>query len=215
MYFSAVLVVLLAFVIGFEMLGHRNITTRLCSFIQRHRFSTSAHELIKRQGVSVLNQGRDALLMLQSSDYIKKCPNFYNASVGGHMRHILDHYQRVVYSHQNSSLVLNYDERKRDTLIETNLSSAIESIDEMISTIPSLDLARTVEVSFMGDDKTFEAYTMSSTVERELSFVAHHGVHHLATVKMIMQSLGYSFAANSTIGVAVSTVKDNASRGKT
>lgn len=208
-----IIVGILSAILSF-MFGYQNIVNRIGAQFLVRKLSTVNHDLIKRQSISVLNQGRQALLMLKTSDYGIRCSNFYNASVGGHIRHILDHYQRVVYSGQNPSLVLNYDERKRDTLIESNLHAAVDAIDDMIKVIPSLDMARSVEVSFMGDDKTFEAYTMRSSVERELSFVAHHGVHHLATIKMMMCSLGYSFAADSTIGVAVSTVKDNVEREK-
>lgn len=208
-----ILAAVLAVLIGFEMLKSRGISNVLTNHLCKRHVSSSHFELIKRQSVSVLRQGREALSMLKVSDYTIRSPAFYNASVGGHMRHILDHYQRVVYSHQNPSLVLNYDERKRDTLVETSVQASLDSIDDMIKTIPSLDMTRSVEVSFMGDDKTFEAYTTPSSVERELSFVAHHGVHHLATIKLIMSSLGYTFDASSTIGVAVSTVKDKSERG--
>src|ERR1700739_1983382 len=118
MYVIVIVAILVAVYCSFDMnlIGIRNISNRILS---RYNISTSVSNgsLIKRQAISVLKQERQALVMLAPDDYIKKCPTFFNASVGSHVRHLMDHYDRVVYSHKNPSSTLSYDERKRDTPI--------------------------------------------------------------------------------------------------
>lgn len=45
--------------------------------------------------------------------------------------------------------------------------------------------------------------SIDSNVLRELSFVAHHGVHHIATMKLMMDHMNYSNLPS--IGIANST----------
>jgi hypothetical protein len=43
-------------------------------------------------------------------------------------------------------------------------------------------------------------------VARELSFVAHHGIHHMSMIKLLLQAQGYT--VGEQLGLAPSTVKD-------
>jgi hypothetical protein len=88
-------------------------------------------------------------------------------------------------------------------------------------------VAQPVTVEFMGNPGTGDTYALPSNLGREISFVAHHGVHHLATVRRMMevrvctttcliasfhcilcvvgtQAQGYTL--NSSIGVANATL---------
>jgi hypothetical protein len=183
----------------------------------------------------LLFQKSHLLHILRNEDYVKNCPSIFNASVASHIRHSLSHFQSLVTAHQqsvdqqcgtvddgdpsigsndSSSLraacsvsSVNYDERHRNTAIETNRLVAITAVDEMLTVIPTLTLSLPVQMSFYGDVSTnFRPYNVSSNVARELSFVTHHGIHHMAMIKLIMRELGYDLAG-SNIGVAMSTIK--------
>src|SRR5687768_2065806 len=47
-------------------------------------------DLIKNQALHVLAQHRSILQRINEEHYTQKCPAFYNASVGGHVRHAVD-----------------------------------------------------------------------------------------------------------------------------
>jgi hypothetical protein len=49
------------------------------------------------------------------------------------------------------------------------------------------------------------AFILPSTKYRELAFVSHHAVHHLSSIKSIMEAFGYDFK-NDTVGYANSTI---------
>ena len=106
-----------------------------------------------------------------------------------------------------TSSIVNYDERQRNTAIETSRAAAITAVDDMMTVIPTLTLSLPVQMSFNGDVSTnFQPYNGSSNIARELSIVTHHGVHHMAMIKLIMQQLRYDLSG-SNIGVAMSTIK--------
>ena len=66
-----------------------------------------------------------------------------------------------------------------------------------------------VRINHMVDGHTGESVEVPSTVLRELFFVAHHGIHHAATIKsLILHHHGNVAAAmaDGTIGRAPSTV---------
>jgi hypothetical protein len=59
----------------------------------------------------------------------------------------------------------------------------------------------------MGDPSGNASYTIPSTRERELAFVAHHGTHHLYTVRLMCEHLKVDIK-DMSIGVANSTLKE-------
>jgi uncharacterized damage-inducible protein DinB len=133
-----------------------------------------------------------------------------NASVGSHIRHIIDHFDRIIapnYSDVNTTEKFHYDERKRNTEIETNRNKAREKVVAMLKKLDTLPVDRAVEVEFMSDPEKAIFYSIPSYVGRELNFAAHHGVHHLYTVTLMLESLGYQLK-DKKIGVANSTINN-------
>ena len=105
--------------------------------------------------------------------------------------------------------MVNYDERSRHNDIEVNLQTGLASIEALDEALSALDSATALQapitVAFMGDT-TGSTYAMESTMERELSFCAHHAVHHLSMMKLMMQELGYT--VDDDVGKANSTVEN-------
>eukprot|EP01038_Epipyxis_sp_PR26KG_P006086 gene6086-8388_t len=190
---------------------------------------------VRNQCNDLLKQKLYILRTVNENDYVKKMDDFYHASIGSHIRHSLDHTRKIIelfsdkanddslnMCQQPSNIsndavtientIIDYDSRERNTLIETNKKEAIIVVENLIKLIPSIDMTRIVYVKFMGNSKTFSYYTIPSTVMRELSFTSHHAVHHLSIVRLMMNSLNYSFIdneENGNIGIAVSTIKNN------
>lgn len=210
----------LAFVIMFSksILSNTGIGRKLgnlvpFSMVNQFYHAKTSHDddlqLIVHQAFNLLEQKRSILNIIKPEDYIKKDPSIFNASVGGHIRHSLDHFNTLLSaSDKDGSGVVNYDERARNTNIEINPQAALDQIDILQRAIRTIDLEKSIFVTFMGDEKTFKTYKIKSTVQRELSFVSHHAVHHLSTIKLIMNNLSYEFPKNSPIGIALSTAKD-------
>ena len=71
----------------------------------------------------VLRQGEMLLRALDDAAYTTRVPGAFNASVGGHYRHCLDHFQSLLDALDADEV--NYDHRKRDPRIETDREFAV------------------------------------------------------------------------------------------
>ena len=166
--------------------------------------------LIKHHCETVLLQVQYLLDMLNDEDYVQTLPGFFHATIGAHIRHTLQHVHHVtdmVGSHPEDVTTLSYDTRERNDTIETSRAKALHDTKKCLTVLSNMeadDFMLTVHAEFIGNSETGKKYAVSSSIERELSFVAHHATHHLALVNLMMKSLGYS--VQKDVGVAHSTV---------
>jgi hypothetical protein len=171
-------------------------------------FDTEA--LVISQALQVLNQQTALLELLSDVDYSKRVEMIYNATVGGHIRHSINHFQTLLISIEqkdaspSTSSPPNYDARsgERNSEVEQNRTYALGVISSISETVSELETAHAIAIGFVGivppsssgvgnQQQSYQYYSMDSTVLRELSFVAHHAVHHLAMIKLVMQQLDY------------------------
>src|SRR5262245_65207922 len=75
--------------------------------------------------IEVLNQGEVLLSELEDENYVRKLPTAFNASIGGHYRHCLDHFRSLIGAAHEGDL--NYDHRERGTLVETDRFAALNA----------------------------------------------------------------------------------------
>jgi hypothetical protein len=125
--------------------------------------------------------------------YQKACP-IVHASVGQHIRHSLDHIELVAHAATCTGKVdIHYDLRARGGPDEHDMDMAQIRIQHSIDTLSTImngvdedDIQSPilVDACFMlsGDPQEFR---LSSTVQRELGFAAHHAIHHMALIKII------------------------------
>lgn len=201
------------------------ITTLRSQFIKRFGSTQEicnleSKELIIRQALTVLSQKATVLETISAKDYTRKLPGFFNASVGSHMRHSVDHFRILINAIDGSSdpasKIVNYDERKRNTDIEFDPNAALTAIMDIsrfvsaASAQSNSNVDQSVNVAFIGETDAFSTYTVKSTFARELSFASHHAVHHLSMIKLMLNHLNYTEeATGNNIGMAFSTVKEN------
>jgi hypothetical protein len=174
-------------------------------------FSTRKSEsILLKEYVSDITKQKLSLLSMISSDDYKLHLEFYNkASVGAHIRHSLDHFQRLLSIHSND-LEIFYDIRDRNNPLENEKTLAIDCIKTTHSSLLSLcdeNLETLVWPIFDSSSFNTDVLKVKSTLGRELLFVCHHSVHHISTIKFMMQYMGYT--VNSSIGVANSTQLHN------
>jgi uncharacterized damage-inducible protein DinB len=147
-----------------------------------------------------------AELLRVSTDeqYVQKPVGGIPASLGGQVRHCLDHFEALCAGAATGAM--NYDDRQRGTAVETSRAAALAAIRRLEQRIASLDasaLARPVRLKAMlsSDGTSIEA---QSSVGRELAFVLSHTVHHDALVAAMCRTLGIPIPER--FGYAPSTV---------
>lgn len=147
----------------------------------------------------LLEQGLVLLESLDRDAYSMKSP--MGASVGSHIRHIVDFYQ--CFLRDVPSLQFDYDCRARDADVEQDVDVAVSRL-------------RAIRESFgaatFDPDATCLCKTEASqppefapsTIRRELQHLHAHTVHHFALISYILT--GYGIPVPNGFGVAPSTL---------
>src|SRR3974377_10980 len=90
--------------------------------------SNDDRELIQSV-VETLNQGEALLSDITDEIYTRKISVAFNASIGGHYRHCLDHFRSLLDAAVSGDL--DYDHRERGTLIEQDRFAALNATREL------------------------------------------------------------------------------------
>lgn len=111
------------------------------------------------------------------------------AAVGGHLRHVVEHYRAFVAGVRHGAV--HYDRRERDPVLERDPRRALAALAELERALPALalDPAAPLQVSLECPVAGMETDAPSS-VARELQFLASHAVHHFALLRPRLQADG-------------------------
>ncbi|TAD85732.1 MAG: DinB family protein [Bacteroidetes bacterium] len=142
------------------------------------------------------------LSQLNDADFTTVNPLLSGATLGQHFRHVIELFS--VLSHGYASGIINYDERARNGLIETNRTYAYEclsQIEEMLF-FPNKPLCLV-----MNDlEPDGQPLLLETNFFRELGYNLEHAVHHMAIIKMALLNHPNVVMAPE-FGVANSTLK--------
>jgi hypothetical protein len=153
--------------------------------------------------IELLSQLNEFVEVLPVELYSASSEHVGLSSIGKHTRHCLDHFDRLRSGLRHG--IIDYDLRPRDEATEQDPKVAIHRIDETCGWISDLAPARhsLFQVRAMiSTDPDLEAF-VSSTLERELLFVANHLVHHMGMLRVIAKLRGVPI--DEDFGRAVST----------
>src|SRR5437762_3292529 len=156
--------------------------------------------------VETLQQGETLLSEISDEAFTRKVPVAFNASIGGHYRHCLDHFRSLLDAAMEGDL--NYDHRERGTLIENDRFAALNATRELREGYERLDqvlLLRPLNVTCKTSYATAGSQASPSTIGREIMYSVAHAVHHYALIGVMSGLMGANLPAG--FGVAPSTVK--------
>ena len=125
------------------------------------------------------------------------------ASIGAHMRHILDRFQ--CFFNGLAECRVDYDARKRDRSIETNVQAARFAATTAARRLEEMDVTATAQLLVSESVHHLSPEVeIGSTVARELMGLITHTTHHLSIIGIIARDLGYGLESN--FGKAPSTI---------
>ncbi|RKR10797.1 hypothetical protein C8C83_2486 [Flavobacterium sp. 90] len=142
--------------------------------------------------VSLLDQ-------LSDQDYAKSCEALSDATIGEHVRHILEMYKCLENGYELG--ILNYDNRERNIRIQTETEFAKEFITEIKSGLKSENKTIYLEQQIDG-----LAIRIQSSYYRELLYNLEHCIHHQALIKVGVLQLK-NISVHEDFGVARSTIE--------
>jgi hypothetical protein len=98
--------------------------------------------------IETLRQGEMLLAEISDEHFARQVPVAFNASIGGHYRHCLDHFRTLLDAAAAGDL--NYDHRERGTLVENDRFAALNATRELRESYEKLNpdlLARHLRVT--------------------------------------------------------------------
>lgn len=142
----------------------------------------------------------NALADMSQENYDTIAQPAFQSSIGAHYRHIIEHYQ-CFFLQFDTNQVINYDARKRNIQIETNIDYALQQLRLIHSRLSSFSCDDKREV-LVADDHC--DYQMRSSLSRELMFLIGHSEHHSAMIAAMLRMSGCE--VDNQFGVANATI---------
>jgi len=153
--------------------------------------------------VTVLRQLANLLDDMTDEQY-RSTPAGFTSTIGGHVRHCLDHVDALLSALPQGRL--DYDNRQRGTAAETCRQAALNAITrqegqlrEWTQSAEEHPLRLTVLMN-----SVLPAFAFGTTLGRELAFVLSHTIHHNALIAVMAGALG--LAMPERFGYAPSTL---------
>jgi len=125
--------------------------------------------------------------------------------IGKHVRHIIDHYSVLLSATPAPKALLDYENRDRDLLLETDCQAGASRLSEILRTLRSrFGVKHSDELSMLHTSDDQER-VVTTSVDRELVFLASHTIHHMAIIGMLAEQAGAEVSAE--FGVHPSTLR--------
>ena len=164
---------------------------------------------IVNAAITILAQGEDLLRALSTGTYTRRISLAFNACIGGHYRHCLDHFTSLLRGLDADEV--DYDHRERDVRIESQPDFALMLTQQMRTQLEHLPLGvletpvrARCEVSYARGDSS----VTGSTFGREVVYAIALAIHHYALISVMARLMDAKLPEH--FGVAPSTVAHNA-----
>ncbi len=145
------------------------------------------------------NETISLLNNLDNKSYTYCHQELSNATIGEHVRHIIEMYQSLLNNYENG--IVNYDKRERNLNIQTEIEYAINCITLISSEIdkPNKELILQQGIEIIN-------FSIATNYERELIYNLEHSIHHQALIKVaVLKNSAIQLSEN--FGVAKSTIE--------
>lgn len=149
-----------------------------------------------------LQDVKKLLLELEDEQYTFQSNFLYGASIGQHLRHLLEFYERVFTL--NDCGIIDYSKRERKKQLEYCRASAIEFIDDLCSTMNNSDKKDRLLIL---NDASIEGKKIITSYEREVFYCLEHSIHHQALIKVCLKEQFLEALVEPNFGVAYSTIQ--------
>lgn len=157
----------------------------------------------------VLLQGLGLLFELRDHAYSHVVAAPFNASVGQHYRHVLEHFQSLIMGIRAGEI--NYDTRERNPRLQGEVTYASIATCDVLRALKRYSeetLALPCKVINSVGYGAATPSTLESNVSRELAYCIGHAIHHYAIVRLICHEIGVTVPTE--FGIAPSTLRHKA-----
>jgi uncharacterized damage-inducible protein DinB len=152
--------------------------------------------------LAVIQQGIRVLDQLGVERYVAPVSVCYRSSIGGHLRHIIEHYRSFFAGLGEDGI--DYEKRARDPEIEHTPSRAAAALLAIAGQLSEMS-GRWVRSEAGYVSETAVGVVTPTSVLRELEFLLSHTVHHYALIAVMARLQGCE--PEPSFGIAPSTLR--------
>jgi hypothetical protein len=139
---------------------------------------------------------------LTQEQYVKPCKTLFNASIGQHVRHIIELFQSLLSGYEEG--IVNYEHRKRDVNIETNKEFALQLLKNIYENVDKPNKGLTLTTCY--DEHSSDTMNVITNYHREVIYNLEHAIHHMALIRIGVNEVS-DIKLSENFGVAASTIK--------
>lgn len=162
--------------------------------------------------MKIIDINKDSLLeiklllsTLSDEDYVRSLDILSNASIGQHVRHILEFYTSMFK--QLAFGVVCYDDRARDFRIESDRLFAQSVVDSIFDKLELIREDKPLVLKANYSKEEGNALLFESSLFRELAYNLEHAIHHQAIIKIGITELEMEYSLGDEFGLAPSTIR--------
>lgn len=150
----------------------------------------------------LFQQVNTALLSISNQQYADAQPVLLHSSIGQHLRHSIELYQELLRGYHTG--VVNYEQRRRSLLLETDRQAAIAAMQSVLEVLPDADKPLQLQGHYhAGSDAMMHVAT---NYQRELLYNVEHLIHHMALMRIALAQWPEA-VIHPQFGIAVSTIQ--------
>jgi len=149
-----------------------------------------------------LCQLSETIRQLTPEQYVQPVTSLFNATIGQHVRHIIELYMQLDKGYIGGTI--NYDQRKREILFETNLTVVNELLLNLPLILNKPDKELKLELNY--SDSPDLLLPVASNYYRELAYNLEHTIHHMALIRIGIHEIA-NIAIPADFGIAHSTIQ--------
>ncbi len=161
---------------------------------------------------NVLSQLDEVIVQVKPEDYSRPASLLNNATIGQHVRHTLEFFICLMDGTPNG--VVNYDNRRRDEMIEVDADFARQVLRGIRDFVKSngenlvLYLEANFDTHISGSVETEQSVIkIPSNYLRELVYNIEHAIHHMALIRVAINEFCDYVVLPEDFGVASSTIR--------
>lgn len=142
------------------------------------------------------------LEQLSQEQYVQPCKTLFNATIGQHVRHIIELFQCLENGYDLG--LVNYEQRKRDIRIETDKAFASSLLIEVHQALEKEN--KDLQLQACYDEHAVDLLTLQTNFYREVAYNLEHTIHHMALIRVGITEVS-DIELPGEFGVASSTIK--------
>lgn len=157
---------------------------------------------LQQSSEEILQQLIQLLDKMEEGQYESPVNALSQGSIGTHVRHIIEFYECLLKGHVSG--LIDYDSRLRNYLLETDRYFAVQTLINIINDINHLRVDCRLKIS-MDLSNSGNPFILDTTFYRELAYNIEHAIHHMAIIRIAVQTAYPMVTVDKDFGIAYST----------